>query len=165
MPHVSVVVTHCIYHSLIPQFVSLGIITSYDNCVTSNSTTNYIAIDYLVNSQLTTEETHRTDSSGLEVVAKTFNITKHTVSYSKRKYLEISDNGVDISYPTMHQYCVTIGMYNVDSYLKPYFFQQKLINAIDFVMSLITTHNRDVSTFGTYDSSIDADERSLEREI
>ena len=53
----------------------------------------------------------------------------------------------------MHRYCVTIGMYNVGSYLICL-----LLRCIKLLLVLITTHNRHVSDFGIYDLTIDVDE-------
>ena len=67
--------------------------------------------------------------------------------------------GIDIAYSTMHRYCVTFGMYNVVSYLKPHLSLKQMVRRINFVLALITSHNRHISTFGRYELTIDVDEK------
>ena len=73
----------------------------------------------------------------------------------KREYWKIVDGGIDISYATMHRYYVTIGIYNVDSYLKPHLSLRQMVRRINSVLALITAHNRHVPTFGSRPIDVD----------
>ena len=150
--------------------------------------------------------THRTDSGGLEVVAKISNIARPTVSNINSKYWQIVDGGeiysdigpkknervcakcelsadieqkmankrtkgilsirdltvellntygIDIYYATMHRYCVTIGMYNVDSYLTPHLLLRQMVRRINFVLALI----RRITDTCLLSEPIDVDEK------
>ena len=60
---------------------------------------------------------------------------------------------------TTHIYCFLIGMYNVDSYLKPHLTMKQMVNRVKFALALLSSHNRSVSTFGDQNLTIDIDEK------
>ena len=67
--------------------------------------------------------------------------------------------GIDIAYSTMHRYCVSIGMYNVDSYLKPHLSLKQMVNRINYVVGLLEVHNQHIRRFGTHELTIHIDEK------
>ncbi len=59
--------------------------------------------------------------------------------------------GLDISFATMYCYCVNIGIYNVDSYLKPHLSLKQMVNRINFALGKIESHDQHTSTLRTLD--------------
>ena len=59
----------------------------------------------------------------------------------------------------MHQYCFLLGVYNVDSYLKPHLTIKQMVNGVKLVLALLDSYNQSVSTFGDQNLTIDIDEK------
>ena len=52
-----------------------------------------------------------------------------------------------------------IGMYNVDSHLKPHLSLRHMVKRVQFVHALLTGHNQATSTFDDFNLTIDIDEK------
>ena len=81
------------------------------------------------------------------------------IRYRELAHAYEEEYGIIMPKSTMHRYCFLIGMYNVDSYLKPHLTIKHMVNRVKFVLALLGSHNQSVSTFGDQNLAIGIDEK------
>ena len=92
-------------------------------------------------------------------IAKLNRKTKGKLGIRELAHAYEEEYGIKMPKSTMHRYCFLIGMYNVDSYLKPHLTIKQMINRVKFVLALLRNHNQSVSTFGDQNLTIDIGEK------
>ena len=86
-------------------------------------------------------------------------MTKGRLGIRELAHAYEEEYGIKMPKSTMHRYCFLIGLYNVDSYLKPHLTIKQVVNRVKFVLDLLGSHNQSVSTYGDQNLAIDIDEK------
>ena len=92
-------------------------------------------------------------------IAKLNRKTKGRLGIGELAHAYEEENRIKIPKSAMHHYCFLIGMYNVDSYLKPHLTIKQMVNRVKFALALLGGHNQSVCTFGDQNLTIDEDEK------
>ena len=92
-------------------------------------------------------------------IAKLNRKTKGRLGIRELAHAYEDEYGIRTPKSTMHRNCFLVGMYNVDSYLKPHLTIKQMVNRVKFVLALLGSHNQSVSTLGDQKLTIDIDEK------